>query len=73
MMKNFDQSVKINHNPNWPYIFHYLYRILIIGGAGSGNTNVYIKITDQILIKFIYLSKIHSNESINCLLKEEKM
>ena len=20
MRKNFDQSVKINHNPNWPYI-----------------------------------------------------
>ena len=20
MMKNYDQSVKINHNPNWPYL-----------------------------------------------------
>ena len=20
MMKNYDQSVEINHNPNWPYI-----------------------------------------------------
>ena len=35
-MKNYDQSVKINHNPNWPYI----YRIVIIGGSGSSKTNV---------------------------------
>ena len=32
MMKNYDQSVQINHNRNWPYIPDYLYRILIIGG-----------------------------------------
>ena len=30
MMKNYDQSVEMNHNKNWPY------RILIIGGSGSG-------------------------------------
>ena len=40
MMKNYDQSVQINHNPNWPYIPDNLYRILIIGGSGSGKTNV---------------------------------
>ena len=39
MMKNFDESVEINHNPNWPYIPDQLYRILIIGGLGSGKTN----------------------------------
>ena len=25
MMKNYDQSVEANHNPNWPYIFHHPY------------------------------------------------
>ena len=27
-MKNYDQSVEINHNPNWPYIPDHPYRIL---------------------------------------------
>ena len=40
MMKNYDESVEINHNPNWPYIPDHPCRILIIGGSGSGNTNV---------------------------------
>ena len=40
MMKNYDESVKINHNPIWSYIPEHLYRILIIGGSGSGKTNV---------------------------------
>ena len=41
MMKNYDQSVEINHNPNWPYIPDHSYRILIIGGSGSGKTVYY--------------------------------
>ena len=43
MMKNYDQSVKINHNPNWPYIPDQPYRILI-GGSGSGKTNVLLNL-----------------------------
>ena len=39
-MKHFDKSVKITHNPNWPYILDHLYRVLIIGGSGSGGSNV---------------------------------
>ena len=38
-MKSYDQSVKINHNSNYPYTPDHLYRILIIGGSGSGKTN----------------------------------
>ena len=38
------QSVEINHNSNWPYITDHLYRILIIGGLGSGNTNVLLNL-----------------------------
>ena len=40
MMKNYEESVEINHNPNWPYIPDYPYKILLIGGSGSGKTNV---------------------------------
>ena len=41
-MINFDGVIKENtkeHNPNWPQILDYPYRILIIGGSGSGKTN----------------------------------
>ena len=48
MMKNYDQSVEINHNPDWPYILDHPYRTLIIGGSGSGKTNVLLN--DKILI-----------------------
>ena len=44
MMKNYDQSVEINHNPNWPYIPDNLYRILIVGGWRSGKTNVLLNL-----------------------------
>ena len=63
-MKNYDQSVEINHNPNWPYILDHLYRILIIGNSGSAKTNVLvnlIKNQDKILTKFISTSKIRLN------------
>ena len=33
-MKNYDQSVEINHNSNWPYVPDHPYRILIIGVLG---------------------------------------
>ena len=75
MMKNYDQSVEINHNPNSPYIPDHAYRILIIGGTGSWKTNVLLDLIknqrpdiDKI---YLYL-KIHLNQSINCLFNEEK-
>ena len=40
VMKNYDESVEKNHNPDWPNILDHLYRILIIGGSGSAKTNV---------------------------------
>ena len=39
---NFDDFIKEKikeHNPNWPQIPDHPYRILIIGGSGSGKTN----------------------------------
>ena len=44
MKKNYDTLVKINHNPNWPHIPDYLYKILIIGCSGSGKTNVLLNL-----------------------------
>ena len=59
-MENYDQSVEINHNPNWPYITDHPYRILIIGGSGSGKTNVLlnlIKKSQRPDIEKIYFQK----------------
>ena len=39
-MKNYGQSVKINHTLNWSYIPDHPYRILIVGGSRSDNTNL---------------------------------
>ena len=41
-MINFDdvRKEKIKeHNPNWPNVYDHPYRILIIGGSGSGKAN----------------------------------
>ena len=43
-MKICDESVKINHKPNWPHIPNHPYRILIIGGLESGETNVLLNL-----------------------------
>ena len=44
MMKNYYQSVEINHNPNWPYIPDHPYRILIVVGSGSSKTNLLLNL-----------------------------
>ena len=41
MMRNYNQSVEVNHNPNWHYISDHLYKVLIIEGSGSGKTYCY--------------------------------
>ena len=43
-MKNYDQSLEINHILSWPYNPDHPYRILIIGGSGSGKTNVLLNL-----------------------------
>ena len=47
MMKNYDESVEVNHNSNWPYIPDHPYRILIISGYGSGKINVLFNLIKQ--------------------------
>ena len=58
-MNNFDDIVnktKTKHNKNWPYIQDHPYRMLIIGGSGSGKTNVLLNlIENQPDIDKIYL------------------
>ena len=58
-MINFDDVTKENikeHNPNWPQIPDHPYRILIIGGSGSGKTNsLFNLINEEPDIDKIYL------------------
>ena len=44
MIKNYDQPVKTNDNPNWTYISDHPYKILITGGSGSGKNNVLLNL-----------------------------
>ena len=49
-MINFDNIVnenKTKHNKIWPYILDHSYRILIIGGSGSGATNVLLNLIEN--------------------------
>ena len=51
------------HNEKWPYIPHHLYRILIIGGSGSRETNALLNlINEQHNIDKIYLYARDLNE-----------
>ena len=58
-MINFDDYAtenKTQHNLKWPYILHHPYRILIIGGSGSGKTIALLNlINNQPDIDKIYL------------------
>ena len=58
-MINFDDSAnenKTEHNKNWPYIRDHPCWILIIGGSGSGKTNLLLNlIENQSDIDKIYL------------------
>ena len=58
-MINFDDYInenKTEHNKNWPYTANHPYGSLIIGGSGSGKTNVLLNIIEnQPNIDKIYL------------------
>ena len=38
---------KTEHNPKWPYIPDHPYRILIVGGSGSGKTNALLNLINN--------------------------
>ena len=49
-MINFDNYVnenKTEYNKNWPYIPDHPYRILIVGGSGSGKTNLLLNLIEN--------------------------
>ena len=44
MMKTFDESLEINHNPNWLYISDQPYRILFNSCSVSDKINVLLNL-----------------------------
>ena len=44
---NIRKRIKKDHNLNWPYIPDHQYRILIIGGSGTGKTNALLNLTNN--------------------------
>ena len=49
-MINLDSIINENneeHNEKWPYIPDYPYRILIIGGSGSGKANTLLNLVNE--------------------------
>ena len=49
-MINFDECTNENkkeHNLNWPYIPDHPYRVLIIGGSGTGKTNALLNLINN--------------------------
>ena len=43
-MNNYDQSVEMNHDLNWPYIPDHPYKILTTGGSESTTTNMLLNL-----------------------------
>ena len=73
-MINLDSITNENnkeHNKKWPYIPDHPYRILIIGGSGSGKTNALLHlIKEQDDINKIYLyAKDLSEDKYELLIK----
>ena len=67
-MINFNDytNKKIEQNSKWPYIPDHPYRILIVGGSTSGETNALLNLINQLVIYKIYLhAKIHMKRNIN--------
>ena len=77
-MINFDNYAnenKTEHNLKWPYISEHPYRILIIGGSGSGKINnqpdidkIYLYAKDPYEGKYQFLIKKRKSTRLECIL-----
>ena len=72
---NYTNENKTETNSKWLHIPDHPYRILIIGGSGSGKTNALLNlINNQLDIGKIYLyAKDPHEENINFYLAKEKV
>ena len=46
-LNNISNKNNKKHNEKWPHIPDHLYRILIIGGAGSEKTNIFLNLINE--------------------------
>ena len=78
-MINFDDYTnenKIEHNSKWPYIPDHPYRILTVGGSGSGKTNALLNLinnqpdTDKI---YLYAKDLYEAKYQYLINKREKV
>ena len=54
-MENYDESVEINRNSNWPYIPYHPHRISIIGVSRSGKTIVLLNLIKHQWLVYLYV------------------
>ena len=60
-MINLDSITNENnkeHNEKWPYIPDHPYRILIIGGSGSGKTNALLNLIKKLDANFVNIQNL---------------
>ena len=64
---NYTNENKTEHNSKSPYVPDHPYRISIIEGSGSWKTNALLNLINNqvILIKYIYMQKIHMKKNIS--------
>ena len=71
LMKNI-----IVHNSKWPYISDHSYRILIVGGSGSGKTNALLNLINNqpdIDKKYLYAKDPYEKKYQYLINKREKV
>ena len=61
------------HNPNLLEIPDHPYRILLVGGSGSGKTNLLLNLTNKENINFILYAKALYEAKYQLLITKEKV
>ena len=75
-MFHFDYITKEDikeHNPNLIEISDHPYRILLVGGSGSGKTNLLLNLTNKENINFILYAKALYEAKYQLLITKEKV